>query len=345
MARGPAVRLGRRRLLQSGLAGAGVVLLAGCGLPAPPWAEPAPRIRRVGYLTIGAPTANRRPRIENVKETLRDLGWIEGRDIIYEPRYPEQAVDMPAAVDELIRLPVDLMIVAGLVAARAVQAATRTIPIVMTTVGDALASGLVTNLARPGGNTTGFTNNTFELQKKCLQLLMECVPRVARVALLFDSTDTGLTSVAEDLGVFLAAARTLGVELVPVATTGPADYPRAFSDMAAHGFGAVHMLPNAPASNNITSLAQLALDARLPAILTYREFPFAGGLLSLGIDFDDVWRRAAVPIDKILKGAKPGDIPVELPTKFEIIANAKTARALGLTIPESVLLQATEMIQ
>jgi putative tryptophan/tyrosine transport system substrate-binding protein len=334
----------RRRFLRGGLALAGLGLLPGCSVPPLPW-QPPPRVRRVGYLTIGAPPANRRPRIEHVKETLRDLGWIEDRDIVYEPRYPEKAEDMPAAADELIRLPVDLIIVAGLVAARAAKAATRTIPIVMTTVGDAQASGLVTNLARPEGNITGFTIRATDIQKKCLQLLTECVSGVSRVALLFDSTDTGLTSTAEDLGAFQAASQTLGVELVPVATTGPADYPRAFSDIAAQGLGAVHILPSSPASNNITPIAKLALDARLPAVLTYREFPFAGGLLSLGIDFDDVWHRAAVPIDKILRGARPGDIPVEQPTTYEVIVNVKTAHTLGLSIPESVLLLATEIIQ
>jgi putative ABC transport system substrate-binding protein len=165
------------------------------------------------------------------------------------------------------------------------------------------------------------------------------------VALLFDSTATGLSSATEDLGAFQTVAQTLGVELVPVATTGPTDYARAFSDMAAQRFGAVHIQNNAPASNNLTPLAQLALDARLPASMAYREFPFAGGLLSLGIDFDDVWRRAAIPIDKLLRGAKPGDIPVELPTKYEVIVNLKTAQSLGLTIPESVLLQATEVVR
>jgi putative ABC transport system substrate-binding protein len=200
-------------------------------------------------------------------------------------------------------------------------------------------------LAHPEGNTTGFTIEITAIQKKTVQLLTECVPDVERVALLFDSTDSGLSTMVEDLGAFQPAAQTLDVELVPVATTGPADYPRAFSAIAAQGFSAVHILNNAPASNNLTLLAQLALDARLPASMGYREFAFSGGLLSLGIDFDDVWRRAAVPIDKLLKGARPGDIPVELPTQYEIIVSAKTARTLGLTLPPSVLEQATEIIQ
>lgn len=334
----------RRRFLQRGLALAGLGLTAGCTVPLPPW-RPSARIRRVGYLTIGAPPANRRPRIENVKEALRELGWIEGRDIAYEPRYPERAEDMPAAVDELLRLPVDLLIVAGLVAARAAQAATRTTPIVMTTVGDAKASGLVANLARPESNLTGFTIETTQIQKKGLQLLTDCVPGVAQVALLFDSTASGLTSTMEELGELQAAAQTLGVELVPVATAGPPDYPRAFSEMAARAVGAVHILNNAPASNNIAPLAGLALNARLPAFMGYREFPFTGGLLFLGINFDDVWRRAAVPIDKLLRGTRPSDIPVELPTKFEIIVNLTTARTLGLSIPQQVLLQATEIVR
>lgn len=336
--------MNRRRFVQGSLTLAGLGALAGCAGPLLV-RQPPMRTRRIGYLTVGAPPPNRRPRIEIVRDALGDLGWVEGRDVIFEPRYPERADDMSAAADELIRLPVDLLIVAGQQAAQAAKAATDTIPIVMTTVGNAQTTGLVSNLARPEGNITGFTTERTDNEKKALQLLAESVPRGTPVALLFNSTAPGPQSWRANLADFQVAAQTLGVDLMPVGTSGPPDYPRAFTAMTAQGVGAVHILPDEPSSNNLGPLARLALDARLPAHLGLREFPSLGGLMAYGIDFDDVWRRAAIPIDKLLRGAKPGDIPVELPTQFDFIVNLGTAQALGLAMPQAVLRQATEVIR
>ena len=336
-------RPGRRRFLQGGLAVAGLGVLAGCGVPTTGWPL-ATKVRRVGYLTVGAPPANRRPRIDHLKDALRDLGWVEGQDIVYEPRYPDKPEGLPAAAEELVRLPSDVIIVAGQQATRAVQAATNTIPIVMTTVGDAHSSGLIANLAHPEGNITGYTQERTETERKAFQLLTECVLGVSRVGLLFNTAQRGPMSWHANLAVFQSTAATLGVEVLPIGTTGSDDYQRAFSAMVEQGAGAVHILPDEIASVNFGPLAQLALGAGLPASSGYREFPFAGGLLALGIDFDEIWRRAAVPVDKLLRGARPGHIPVELPTKFETIVNLQTARTLSLTVPQPFLLQATEVI-
>ena len=344
MANSEAKRPGRRRLLQGGFALAGMGLLSGCTVPSLRW-QPPRRVRRVGYVTLGAPPPDRRPRIDHLKDKLRDLGWVEGHDIVYEPRYPTRPEDLPAAAEELVRLPADVIIVAGQQATRAVMAATDTIPIVMTTVGDAHSSGLVANLARPEGNVTGYTQERIETERKCLQLLTECVPGVSRVGLLFNTTQRGPMSWQANLAIFQDAAKTLSVEVLPLGTIGPADYQRAFAAMVEAGVGAVHILPDEVASVNITPLAQLALGARLPAVTGYREFPFAGGLLALGVDFDEIWRQAAVPIDKLLRGAHPADIPIELPTKYDFIVNVQTAKALGVSIPNSILQQATEVIQ
>ena len=253
---------------------------------------------------------------------------------------------VPALAAELVALKVDVIFVGGgtRVTLAAMQA-TKTIPIVFTSVGDPLESGLVTSLARPGGNVTGLSNLGPQLVGKRLELLKQAVPGVSRVAVLWfpgalgERTDKDMLKEAE------AAERALGVRLQIVEARDPADFDRAFSDMTRARAGALTMLPANMFLREHRRLVDLAAKNRLPAVYTSREFVDAGGLMSYGANQPDLFRRAATYVDKILKGAKPGDLPVEQPTKFELVINLKTAKALGLTIPPSVLARADEVIQ
>ncbi len=263
-----------------------------------------------------------------------------------EYRSAEGIERIPALAAELVALKVDVIFVGGGTRATlAAMQATKTIPIVFTGVGDPVTSGLVTSLARPGGNVTGLSGLGPELVGKRLELLTQAVPGVTRVAVLWLPGALGERTDREMLKAADVAAGALGVRLQVVEARGPADFDRAFSDMTRAHAGALTVLPSNRFLREHRRLVDLAAKNRLPAVYTSREFVDAGGLMAYGANGADNYRRAATYVDKILKGAKPADLPVEQPTKFELVINLKTAKALGLTIPPSLLARADEVIQ
>jgi len=323
------------------LTGTGAVLLAA---PLAADAQQAAKIARIGYLASNLAAS---PRLhEAFLQGLRDLGYVEGRNVVIEYRDAEGKYErLPALAAELVALKVDVIVVGAAPQALAARQATRTLPIVFAAAGDPVGSGLVTSLARPGGNVTGLSNLGAELVGKCLEQLTQAVPGVSRVAVLWqpgvlpERTDKDMLKGAD------VAARALGVRLQVVEARGPADFDRAFSDMTRARAGALTALPSIMFFNERRRLADLAAKHRLPAVYQVREFVDAGGLMSYGPNPADLYRRAATYVDRILKGAKPADLPVEQPTKFELVINLKTAKALGLTIPPSVLGRADQVIQ
>jgi putative ABC transport system substrate-binding protein len=324
-------------------------LIAAGALLATPLAadgQQAAKIPRIGYLTTSLAASPHLP--EAFRQGLRDLGYVEGRNVMIDYRDAEGKVDrLPALAAELVALKVDVIVTGtSTLAARVAKEATRTIPIVFGGVGDPVESELVTSLARPGGNVTGLSTLGPELVGKRLELLKQALPGVDRVAVLWLPGALGERTDKEMLTGADVAARALGVRLQFVeATRDPADFDRAFSDMTRARAGALTVLPSNRFSRERRRLVDLAAKNRLPTVYTSREFVDAGGLMSYGANSADLHRRAATYVDKILKGAKPGDLPVEQPTKFELIINLKTAKDLGLTIPQSVLARADDLIQ
>jgi len=284
---------------------------------------------------------------EAFRQGLRDLGYVEGRNVVIEYRDAEGKLErLPALAAELVALKVDVIVTGGgTPTALAAKQATRTVPIVFIAVGDPVTSGLVTSLARPGGNVTGLTSLAPELVGKWLELLTQAVPGVSRVAFLWQPGVIGERTEKDMLKAADVAARALGVRLQFVEARGPADIDRAFSDMTRTRAGALTVLPYAMFNSERRRLVDLAAKNRLPTVYSFREYVDAGGLMAYGPNLADLIRRAATYVDKILKGAKPADLPVEQPTKFELVINLKTAKALGLTIPPSLLGRADEVIQ
>ena len=307
-------------------------------------AQQAAKIPRIGWLAnnpAGSPHL-----LEAFLQGLRDLGYVEGRNVVIEYRDAEGKLErLPALAAELVALKVDVIVAAGPPAALAAKQATRTLPIVFASSGDPVTSGLVTSLARPGGNVTGLSAVAPELVGKCLEQLKQAVPGVSRVAVLWQPGGLGERTDKYILKEAEVAARALGVRLQFVEARGPADFDRAFSDMTRARAGALTVLSTPMFVSERRRLVDLAAKNRLPAVYPWREFVDAGGLMSYGPNLADMFRRAATYVDKILKGAKPADLPVEQPTKFELVINLKTAKALGLTIPASVLARADEVIQ
>src|SRR6266849_2343328 len=307
-------------------------------------AQQAAKIARIGYLT-GNLAANPHTR-EAFLQGLRDLGYIEDRDLEIEYRDVEGKYErLPALAAELVALKVDVILAAGTPQPLAAKQATRTIPIVFAGAADPVGSGLVTSLARPGGNVTGLSLLSPELVGKCLELLKQAVPGVSRVAVLWQPGGSGERTEKDMLKGAEVAGRALGVRLQFVEARGPADFDRAFSDMTRARAGALTSLGGSMLFNERRRLVDLAAKNRLPAVYPQREYVDAGGLMAYGPNVADLYRRAATYVDKILKGAKPGDLPVEQPTKFELVINLKAAKALGLTIPQSLLLRADEVIR
>jgi putative ABC transport system substrate-binding protein len=322
------------------------LIVAGALLAAPfaAGAQQAAKIARIGYLTSSQGLNPHLP--EAFRQGLRDLGYVEGRDLVIEYRDAEgKAERLPALAAELVALKVDVIVAApGTLAARVAKEATRTVPIVFIAA-DPVASGIVTSLARPGGNVTGLSNLAPALVGKRLELLKQAVPGVSRVAVLWFPGALGEGTDKEMLKEAEAAARALGVRLQLVEARGPADIDRAFSDMTDARAGALTVLPSNMFLREHRRLVDLAAKNRLPAVYTSREFVDAGGLMSYGANQPDLFRRAATYVDKILKGAKPADLPVEQPTRFELVINLKTAKALGLTIPPSLVQRADQVIE
>jgi putative ABC transport system substrate-binding protein len=323
------------------IAAALVVLLAA---PLAAEAQQAAKVARVGYLAGSLAGGPHLP--EAFLQGLRDLGYVEGRNVVIEYRDAEGKFErLPALAAELVALKVDVIVAASTLPAAAAKQATRTIPIVFAATGDPVTSGLVTSLARPGGNVTGLSVVAPELVGKRLEQLKQAVPGVSRVAVLWHPGFLGERAEKDMLKEAEVAGRALGVRLQFVEARGPEEFDRAFSDMTRARAGALTVLPSTMFLIERRRLVDLAAKNRLPAVYTWRESVDAGGLMSYGPNLADLYRRAANYVDKILKGAKPADLPVEQPTKFELVINLKTAKALGLTIPRSLLLNADELIQ
>ncbi len=322
------------------LAGTGAVLLAA---PLAAEAQQTRKIPRVGVLGGQSPTDSPAPPILALRQGLRELGYVEGQNIAIEWRWAHGKLErFPDLAAELVKLKVDIIVAATVPGVQAAQKATRTIPIVMGFVSDPVAFGLVASLARPGGNTTGLGVPTPEISGKRLQLLRELVPTVGRVAVLSDPSQPGISV---DLKGTEVAARALGVQLQVAEARSGGELDRAFAAIARERVGGIVVLPSTVLYASRARIAQLAAKRRLPTSGWVREFPEAGCLMSYGANQSDVARRAAYFVDKILKGAKPADLPVEQPTNFEFVINMKTAKALGLTIPPSLLGRADEVIQ
>jgi putative ABC transport system substrate-binding protein len=319
--------------------------LAGSLLAAPLAAEgqQAAKVPRIGYLALN-PTAN--PHLhEAFRQGMRDLGYVEGRNVVIEYRDAEGKPErLPALAAELIALKVDVLVAQPTVAALAAKQATGTIPIVFP-VAEPVTSGLVTSLARPGGNITGLSVLAPEMAGKALELLKQAVPGVSRVAVLWDPGAFPERTTKDMRKQVEGVARALGVRLQFIEARGPDDFDRAFSEMTRARAGALTVLGGSMFVSQRRRLVDLAATNRLPVVYTARESVEAGGLMAYGPSVPDLFRRAATYVDKILKGAKPGDLPVEQPTKFELVINLKTAKALGLTIPPSLLQRADQVIE
>jgi len=301
-------------------------------------AQQAGKVYRIGFLRSGHPPEGY---IEGLQQGLREQGYVPGQNVVIELRATDGSADpLPGLAEELVRSRVDVVLASAALAALAVKRTTVSVPVVFVGVFDPVGLGLVSSLARPGGNVTGLAANAADLAGKRLELLRVIVPRLRRVALL--SHPANPTNSIQLKGA-QAAARTLGVQLELVTIQGPGDFDAPAK--AVRGADGLLQLESPLFVTYRARLAELAARSRLPAIFSQREYVEAGGLISYGTDFHDLYRRAGRYVDKILKGAKPADLPVEQPTKFDLVINLKTAKALGLTIPQSLLLRADEVIQ
>ena len=306
-------------------------------------AQQAGKTARIGYLEFGS-AAPGTPFVEAFRRGLRELGWIEGQNIAIEVRYAEGRQDrLPAFAADLVRLKVDLIFASTTPAALAAKQATTTIPTVIGFVADPVGSGLVPRLAAPGGNITGWTHLAgVELNAKRLEILKEAVPEAARIAALWNPANPVH---GPSLKVIQAAARTLKVQLHPVGVHDPHELPGAFSAMSQERVQALTVPPDGMFLAHQAQIIGLAAKHRIPAMYGVTEFAEPGGLMAYGVDLPEMYRRGALFVDRILKGAKPGDLPVAQATEFELVINLKTARALGLTIPPSLLLRADQVIE
>jgi ABC-type uncharacterized transport system substrate-binding protein len=320
--------------------------LAALGGAAATWplavrAQQAAKLPTIGFLGAGTLSAWSR-RVASFVQRLRELGWIEGHTIAIEYRWADGSTGrLPNIAAEFARLRVDVIVTAGTPAAIAVKQATSVIPIVFATTGDPIGNGLVATLARPGGNATGLSTQQTDLAGKRLELLRELVPRLSRLAILTNISNPSNILEREEVRTM---ARALGVEVITLEIRRAEDIPPAFETLK-NGADALYIPPDPLVISELNRINALVLSARLPTMHGSGEYVEAGGLMSYGPNFPDLFRRAADYVDKILRGAKPGDIPVEQPTKFDLVINLTTAKALGLTIPESFLLRADEVIE
>ena len=322
------------------------ILLALCSLLLAPCstveAQQPTKVPRIGFL--GTSPSAIAARIEAFRQGLREVGYVEGKNIVIEWRYAEGKPErMSELAAELVRLKVDIIITGGAPATRAAKEATSTIPIVMTQAGDPVASGFVASLARPGGNITGLSTLAPELDGKRLELLKETVPRLSRVAVFGTSTSPDNAQVLREVEL---AAGAFGVKLQYLEVRGPRDIETAFRAGSKERAEAVlYLVAGLVDAGHRTEITELALKSRLPAIYQSRRYVEDGGLMSYGVNTADLDRRAATYVDKMLKGAKPADLPVEQPKKFEFIINLKAAKQIGLTIPPNVLVRADKVLK
>jgi putative tryptophan/tyrosine transport system substrate-binding protein len=298
----------------------------------------AGKVPHIGYLSLLS-AARDSPNMEAFRQGLRDLGYVEGKTALIDARYADGKLEMlPNLAAEIVRLNVDVIVAAPTPAVRAVQQATRTIPIVMAFSGDPVGEGFATGLARPGGNITGHSAAVAEMSAKRVEFLKSLVPKLSHVALL-----TPLDGVRAIVSGTEGAARSLGLQVSTTLVRNPSDVDHAFSSMPGAHVGGV--IVDLALRQHQKQILALALKSRLPTISGPREFVEAGGLVAYGPNFPDLFRRSAAYVDKILKGAKPADLPIEQPTKFDLVVNLKTAKALGLTVPRTVILQADQVIE
>jgi putative ABC transport system substrate-binding protein len=306
-------------------------------------AQPTGKVPRVGILWgISAPVAA--PLMEALRQGLREQGYVEGQSIAIESRSAEERYErLPDLATELVRLPVDVIVAPTTVAAVVARKATGTIPIVTVVVYDHVESGLATSLARPGGNVTGMTQYAgTEVVGKQVDLLKAAAPRIARVAVLWNPENSGHAALLKEAE---RAARSLGLSPLPVAARSPSELDGAFATMTRERADALVVLPDTVFLTQRARVAELAVKGRLPMMAGLREYVASGSLMSYGANLPDLFRRAGLVVAKILKGARPADLPIERPTKFELLVNLRTAKALGLTIPQSVLARADEIVQ
>ena len=326
-----------------------IILLTLCSLLLAPCsavkAQQPKKVHRIGYLSATDPTSDS-ARAEAIRLALRELGYVERQNIAIEYRYAEGKRErLPELAAELVRLKVDIIVASGAdTLVRAAKSATKTIPIVMSGRGiDPIEAGLVESLARPGGNVTGLTNLTGELGGKRLELLKEAVPKLARVAMLYDPAALGsVRELKEDLPV---TARALGLTIRSWEARATNDFEKVFAALNKQRPDGLYVTGGSLMAANQKRIVAFALKSRLPSMYFTREFVDAGGLMSYGADQADSYRRVAYFVDRILKGAKPADLPVEQPTKFELVINLKTAKQIGLTIPPEVLARANKLIK
>ncbi len=337
-------RIERRRSIQNRKwAGLFVIVVALTPCDAVAQAQQATKIPLIGRLGADSPSSADSARREAFRLGLRELGYVEGENIIIENRYAEGKSDrLPDLATELVRLKVDVILSTGPTATRAAKGVTTTIPIVMAQDIDPVATGVVASLARPGGNITGLAALTPELSAKRLELLKEVIPKLSRVAVLGTSTLPGYAQVLRETEL---AAGAFGVKLQYLDILDPKDIETAFRAASKGRAGAVLTLTSAILLSQRAQLADLAVKSRLPAIYHQSQYVEAGGLMSYGASITDMDRRAAAYVDKILKGTKPADLPVQLPTKFELVINLKAAKLIGLTIPPNVLVRADKVIR
>jgi ABC-type uncharacterized transport system substrate-binding protein len=305
-------------------------------------AQQPTNIPRIGYLSRTGDSKNPGPQVEGFRQALRDLGYIEGKNILVEYRYIAGKTDsIPSLVAELVQLKVDVLVLGPMPAIRAAKQATKTIPIVMVTTQDPVAAGFVDSLARPGGNITGLTSLQRELSRKRLELLKEAVPGISRVGALLSAAQT-----RDDFKWYEAPARSLKIQLQLLEVRDPnPDFDATFQAAAKGRANALITVSGSLFDRYIKRFADLAIKNRLPSMHEVSRYVEAGGLMSYSADDAESYRRAAYYVDRILKGTKPADMPVEQPTKFELVINLKTAKQIGVTIPPDVLARASRLIK
>jgi len=339
MPRDHGLKLDRRRMLQGSMAVAGLGLLAGCGVRL--GTPPSARVARIGLLSSGNQIAG--GLLDVCQQGLHDLGYVEGQHYTMDGRFAGGDADrLTALAGELARSAPDVIIAGGTLSVVAAQAASSTIPIVMSNLGDPVGAHLIASLGRPGGNVTGVSGMAVQLSGKRLDLFKGMVPGVTRVAAIWDAPDA---SMAAEYGETRTAGQALGIEVEPMGARTADDFDRAYAAAGAVPLDGVIVIADPLMYGNRRRLVDLAMQYRLPTISSDAAYAEAGGLMSYGPNGPDQQRRTAYYIDKILRGAKPADLPVEQPTEFQFIVNLKAAQALGLTIPQSILQQTTEVIQ
>lgn len=323
-----------------------LVALGASALTAPfiPFAQEQGKVWRVGVLNLrGRPAALDSDYIGAFPRGMRELGYVEGKNLVIEWRFADEKVErLPTLVADLVQLKVDAIVAASVAVVSAAQKATTTIPIVMVNVGDPVGPGFVISLAHPGGNITGLSNLSADLGPKHLEMLLSMAPKLSRVAVLVNPDSVNNIKVLESIQ---AAGQKRRVTILPAEARTAQKIEQAFARMKRENAGAVIVLNHAIYIAQARQIAELAAKNRLPSVAFNREYAEAGGLMSYGSSNSDSYRRAATYVVKILKGAKPADLPVEQPTKFELIINRKTAKALGLTIPQSLLISAENVIE